>query len=141
MVGLFLMDVAPELASQSIYCAVKPVAGTEISALPSKRIPLIVLAVANFVAVAAFPPMFKFATGVDELTTNGAVPVVAVDVNEPVRVRLVPFAEPILGFTKFAPLVKTTSPVPFTEVIPSAPVPPEVETIPLVDKLLKLVIF
>ena len=44
-----------------------------------------VLVAANFVAVAAsvavsaFPPIFKFATGVVDVTTNGAVPVVIVD--------------------------------------------------------------
>ena len=32
------------------------------------------------VAVAAFPPMERFATGVVEVITNGAVPVVAVEV-------------------------------------------------------------
>ena len=33
------------------------------------------------VTVAAFPPILKFATGVVEVTVNGAVPVETVDVN------------------------------------------------------------
>ena len=33
------------------------------------------------VAVAALPPIFKFATGVVEVTTNGAVPVTTVEVS------------------------------------------------------------
>ena len=48
---------------------------TVISVAPSKAVPLIFLEVANLVAVAEFPPIFKFATGVVEVTENGAVPV------------------------------------------------------------------
>ena len=52
------------------------------------------------VAVAAFPPMLKFATGVVDATVNGAVPVATFDtitgaVKLPVVVRLVPVATPI----------------------------------------------
>jgi hypothetical protein len=47
-------------------------------ALPSKLTPLIVLAVCNAVAVAAC----KFATGVVDDTTKGAVPVETSDVND-----------------------------------------------------------
>lgn len=46
-----------------------------ISEEPSKAVPLIFLDAANLVAVAAFPPMLKFATGVEDVTENGAVPV------------------------------------------------------------------
>jgi len=54
------------------------------------------------VAVAALPPMLKFATGVVDATVNGAVPVATFDtitgaVKLPVVVRLVPVATPITG--------------------------------------------
>ena len=52
------------------------------------------------VTVAALPPILKFVTGVVEVTTSGAVPVATVEVNEPVRLRLVPVAAPITGVTK-----------------------------------------
>jgi len=41
----------------------------------------LVVTVDAVVAVAAFPPMFKLATGVVDVTTNGAVPVATVEVN------------------------------------------------------------
>ena len=53
-----------------------------------------------FVTVAAFPPIFKFATGVVDVTTRGAVPIAAVEVNCPVTLRLVPVAAPKTGVTK-----------------------------------------
>ena len=64
----------------------------------------VVALVAN-VAVAALPPMLKFATGVVDTTVNGAVPVATFDtktgaVKLPVVVRLVPVAAPITGVTK-----------------------------------------
>ena len=60
------------------------------------------VAVVAKVAVAAFPPMLRFATGVVEATVNGAVPVATVDssvspVTLAVAVRLVPVATPIFG--------------------------------------------
>ena len=39
------------------------------------------VAVVALVAVAALPPIFKFATGVVEATTNGAVPVAIAEVS------------------------------------------------------------
>jgi len=61
-------------------------------------------AVVADVAVAAFPPILKLATGVVEATVNGAVPVATVDTSvEPVKVpvaaRLVPVATPRTGVT------------------------------------------
>ena len=56
--------------------------------------------VVTVVAVAAFPPILRFATGVVELTINGAVPVATVEVNEPVTFKLVPVAAPNAGATK-----------------------------------------
>ena len=52
------------------------------------------------VTVAALPPMFKFATGVVEVTTNGAFPVATVEVNcvpeiDPVAVIVPVFAKVI----------------------------------------------
>jgi len=54
---------------------------------------------------AAVPPILRLATGVVEVTVNGAVPVATVDISTgavklPVVVRLVPVAAPILGVTK-----------------------------------------
>jgi hypothetical protein len=54
------------------------------------------------VAVAALPPIFRFATGVVDVTVNGAVPVATVEIKTgaeifPVVVRLVPVAAPIFG--------------------------------------------
>jgi len=61
-------------------------------------------AVVADVAVAAFPPILKLATGVVEVIVNGAVPVTTVDtttsaVKLPVAVRLVPVATPMFGVT------------------------------------------
>jgi len=63
------------------------------------------VAVVAKVAVAAFPPILKFATGVVDATVNGAVPVATFDtitgaVKLPVVVRLVPVATPITGVTR-----------------------------------------
>ncbi len=75
-------------------------------ALPTEVIGPVKLAlVVTDVAVAAFPPMLKFATGVVEVTVNGAVPVPTVDtrvepVKLPVAVRLVPVATPKTGVTR-----------------------------------------
>jgi hypothetical protein len=41
----------------------------------------LVVTLAAKVAVAALPPILKFATGVEEATTNGAVPVTIVEVS------------------------------------------------------------
>jgi hypothetical protein len=60
----------------------------------------LVVTVEASVAVAAFPPMLKLATGVVELTTKGAAPVAMVEVNCPETLKLVPVATPILGVTK-----------------------------------------
>ena len=46
-----------------------------------------VVAEVALVAVAALPPILRLATGVVEATTNGAVPVVAVEVICPLTVR------------------------------------------------------
>ena len=48
----------------------------------------ILLALVAVVEVAAFPPILKFATGVVEVTTKGAVPVAKVDVICPEVVKL-----------------------------------------------------
>ena len=77
-----------------------------------------VVAVVAKVAVAAFPPMLRFATGVVEATVNGAVPVATFDtitgaVKLPVVVRLVPVATPITGVTRVGEVFITkTLPVP-----------------------------
>lgn len=73
--------------------------------------------VVTVVAVAAFPPMLRLATGVVEVTVNGATPVATVDTTTgalkfPVVVRLVPVAAPIFGVTKFGEFAKTARPVP-----------------------------
>ena len=72
------------------------------------------------VAVAAFPPILKLATGVVEVTTNGAVPVGTVEVNWPETLKLVPVAAPITGVTKVGDVAKTTEPVPVASVIAPA---------------------
>lgn len=61
--------------------------------------------VVTLVAVAAFPPILRLATGVVEVTVNGAVPVAIVDTTTgalkfPVVVRLVPVAAPMFGVTR-----------------------------------------
>ena len=66
------------------------------------------------VTVAAFPPMFKLATGVVEVTTSGAVPVATVEVNDPLKLRLVPVAAPITGVIRVGEVLITTLPVPVT---------------------------
>ena len=70
---------------------------------------------------AAFPPIFKLATGVVEVTIRGAVPVGTFEVNDPVSLRLVPVAPRINGVTRIGELDKTVFPVP-VEVV--TPVPP-----------------
>ena len=62
------------------------------------------VAVVAKVAVAAFPPILRFVTGVVEVTVNGAVPMATFDtitgaVKLPVVVKLVPVAAPIFGVT------------------------------------------
>ena len=58
------------------------------------------------VAVAAFPPMLRLATGVVEVTVNGAVPVDTFDTSTgevmlpPVKVKLVPVATPKAGVVR-----------------------------------------
>ena len=47
-----------------------------------------VVTVPAVVAVPAFPPIFRFATGVVEATTKGAVPVASVEVNWPLMPRV-----------------------------------------------------
>jgi hypothetical protein len=64
------------------------------------------------VTVAAFPPILKLATGVVDVTTNGAVPVATVEVNCPVTLKLVPVAAPITGVTKVGDVARTATPVP-----------------------------
>jgi len=63
--------------------AVTQVGYTALTVARSSVIPVLVAVVAEVavVAVEAFPPMLKFATGVVEVTTNGAVPVATVEVN------------------------------------------------------------
>ena len=70
---------------------------------------------------AAFPPIFKLATGVVEETMRGAVPVGTLEVNDPVSLRVVPVAPRINGVTRVGELDKTVFPVP-VEVV--TPVPP-----------------
>jgi hypothetical protein len=65
----------------------------------------LVVTVPAVVAVAAFPPIFKLATGVVEVTINGAVPIATVDTNTlpdtlPVVAKLVPVAAPMFGVIK-----------------------------------------
>ena len=68
------------------------------------------------VTVAAFPPIFRFVTGVDEVTTSGAVPVATVEVNDPLTLRLVPVAAPMTGVTKVGEVSITNfEPVPVWE--------------------------
>ena len=70
------------------------------------------------VAVAAFPPMLRLATGVVEVTVNGAVPRATVETTTgalkfPVVVRLVPVATPIFGVTRVGvALITNVLPVP-----------------------------
>jgi len=47
------------------------------------------------VAEAAFPPILKLATGVEELTTSGAVPVETVEVIKPDVDKEVPDTAPV----------------------------------------------
>ena len=54
--------------------------GTVISPDPSKATPLIVFVAASLVAVAAFPPIDRFVTGVVLVTENGDVPIDRVDI-------------------------------------------------------------
>jgi len=80
-------------------------------------VPAVVALVAR-VAVAAFPPILKLATGVVEATVNGAVPVATVDtsvkpVKAPVAVTLVPLATPRTGVTNVGEVfITNTEPVP-----------------------------
>jgi len=77
--------------------------------------PILVIGPVKFafvVTVAALPPMFKFATGVVDVTINGAVPVATVDVIDPLTFKLVPVAAPIFGVTKVGEVLITTFPVP-----------------------------
>ena len=71
-------------------------------------------------AVAAFPPILKLATGVVEVTTKGAVPMATVEVNWPETLKLVPVAAPITGVTKVGEVANTTEPVPVSSVIAPA---------------------
>ena len=77
-----------------------------------------VVAVVANVAVAAFPPILRFATGVVEVTVKGAVPIATFDtitgaVKLPVVVRLVPVAAPIFGVTSVGvALITKVLPVP-----------------------------
>ena len=64
------------------------------------------------VTVAAFPPIFKLATGVVDVTTNGAVPVATVDVSCPVTLKLVPVAAPNTGVTNVGDVASTATPDP-----------------------------
>ena len=68
------------------------------------------------VTVAAFPPIFKLATGVVEVTISGEVPVATVEVNDPVKLRLVPVAAPITGVTRVGEVsITNLEPVPVCE--------------------------
>ena len=68
------------------------------------------------VTVPALPPILKLVTGVVDVTTKGAVPVATVEVNEPVRLRLVPVAAPITGVTNVGEVFITkVLPVPVCE--------------------------
>ena len=80
--------------------------------------PILVIGPVKFalvVTVAALPPIFKFATGVVDVTINGAVPVATVDVIDPLTFKLVPVAAPIFGVTKVGEVLITTFPVPVIE--------------------------
>ena len=73
------------------------------------------------VAVAAFPPILKLATGVVEVTTNGAVPMATVEVSGPETDKLVPVAAPIFGIVSIGEADNTTFPVPVAVVTPVPP--------------------
>ena len=72
----------------------------------------LVVTVPAVVAVAAFPPILKFATGVVETTVKGAVPVATVELSCPVTDKLVPVAAPITGVTSVGEVENTAAPVP-----------------------------
>ena len=87
----------PPFAPNTMPVRALPAAGTVIFELPSKKTPLILLAVCNFVAVAALPPIFKLLTGVVEVTKKGAIPVAWLETSCPESIKLVPVATPIVG--------------------------------------------
>jgi hypothetical protein len=66
----------------------------------------------KLVAVEEFPPMFKLATGVVDVTTNGGKPVAKVEVNCPVTFKLVPVATPRTGVTRVGEVANTRAPEP-----------------------------
>jgi hypothetical protein len=82
-----------------------PVWDAILVALPTEVIgPVKFALVVTVVAVAAFPPILRLATGVEEATVNGAVPVAIFEISccavkLPVKIRLVPLAAPIVGLT------------------------------------------
>ena len=87
--------------------------------LPAEVIgPVRLALVVTLVAVAAFPPMLRLATGVVEVTVNGAVPMATVETTTgalrfPEVVRLVPVATPIFGVTRVGvALITNLLPVP-----------------------------
>ena len=68
--------------------------------------------VATLLAVAAFPPILKLATGVVEVTVKGAVPLATVDTRTgalkfPEVVKLVPVATPMFGVTRLGEVAIT----------------------------------
>ena len=73
----------------------------------------------NVLAVAAC----KLATSVVDVTTNGAVPIAAVEFSWPLTVKLVPVAAPILGVVKIGEIALTTLPVPIVGISSTTPAP------------------
>ena len=103
---------------EEVTSPVKLALVTTVVALPV--LVTIPVRLALVVTVAALPPILKFVTGVVDVTTNGAVPVATVEVNEPVRLRLVPVAAPITGVTRVGEVAKTATPVPVSSEITPA---------------------
>lgn len=81
----------------------------------------------------------RLATLVVLLTTKGAVPVVTVEVNCPLTLRLVPVAAPITGVTRVGDVDNTTLPVPVVAVLLNAP-PGALVTMPGVFKVEKVMV-
>ena len=110
----FGLIFVPSMAAEAFTSAFKITPGAMAVALPEEVTSPVRLALV--VTVAALPPILKLATGVVEVTINGAVPVATVEVNEPVRLRLVPVAAPITGVTRVGEVFITkVLPVPVCE--------------------------
>lgn len=81
------------ICSMSAPLSVVPISTLVALTVPPDRLVAVVAMVA-VVAVAAFPPMLRLATGVVEVTVNGAVPVATVEVTTPLNAPVVAFTDP-----------------------------------------------